>query len=91
MIQITLAISKYSRINVSIPFVYHIEDIFFLSKSIASRKDERKDETKAKLEREDKPSITSPESKHTVEEASHALLPPNRIYHNMSSSRIKEI
>jgi hypothetical protein len=56
---------------------------------MASRKDERKDETKAKPKHEDKPSITSPESKRAAEEQA-SLIPSSPSKQQQQRQEIRE-
>jgi hypothetical protein len=56
---------------------------------MASRKDERKDETKAKPKHEDKPSITSPESKRAAEEQA-SLIPSSPSIQQQQRQEIRE-
>jgi hypothetical protein len=56
---------------------------------MASRKDERKDETKAKPEHDDKPSITSPESKRAAEEQA-SLVPSSPSKQQKQRQEIRE-
>jgi hypothetical protein len=56
---------------------------------MASRKDERKDETKAKPEHDDKPSATSPESKRAAEEQA-SLVPSTASIQQQQRQEIRE-
>jgi hypothetical protein len=67
--------------------IYYIEDIYI---TMASRKDERKDERKAKPEHEDKPSTTSPESKGAVEEEA-SLIPSSPSKQQQQRQEIREV